>query len=133
MCIRDRCDVACYEQLPSLSLICSPSVHGLSVGPFDRDARGQQLSALLRTDSVRVATQIGVESLQATRISTVQGLEDNRYAIDLEGFEGFKNTFERAYAAPQQFEVEVGQTVYSVPLSPRTRDGLYLFLKQCPD
>lgn len=128
-----KCDTACYRSMPSLSLICTARVRGLSIGPLTRDERWQILEELFRTDEVYFMTSAGEEVLEAPRVASSTGEDDSDYAIDIEGFEGFKNTLVRASAAPEQFRVKIGPAIYEIPLSPKTKDGLYRFLKQCPN
>ena len=127
-----KCNTACYGSRPSLSLICSVKVRGLSIGPFTRVERWQILEELFKTDQVYFMTSAGEEVLEAPRVTSSTGEDDSDYAIDIEGFEGFKNTLVRASAAPEQFRVKIGPATYEVPLGEKTKDGLYRFLKQCP-
>ena len=131
-----KCDPACYAEIPSLSLICSQKIRGLSVGPFDRESRGRVLSELFNTDMVIITTAAGKDVLEAPRIISVAGTDEDNYAIDIEGLdEGFKNALVRASTAtaPEQFSVKVGTEDYVIPLSAKVKDGFYRFLKQCPD
>ena len=127
-----KCNTACYGSRPSLSLICSAKVKGLSIGPFTRAERWQILEELFKTDQVYFMTSAGEEVLEAPRVTSSTGEDDSDYAIDIEGFEGLKNTLVRASAAPEQFKVKIGPATYEVPLGEKTKDGLYRFLKQCP-
>ena len=127
-----KCDTACYRGMPSLSLICSARVRGLSIGPFTRAERWQILEELFKTDQVSFLTAAGEEILEAPRVASSAGEDDSDYAIDIEGFEGFKNTLVRASAAPEHFQVKIGPAIYEMPLDPKIKDGLYRFLKQCP-
>lgn len=128
-----KCPLLCYQQMPSLSLVCAAAVRGISIGPFDRRARGRLLEELLASDSVHFATAAGEESLTASRIASSAGTEDEHYAIDIEGLPGFKNTLVRASTATEQFTLKIGPQLYIVPLSPKVRDGFYRLLRQCPD
>lgn len=128
-----KCDQSCYAEIPSVSLICTQKIRGLSIGPFDREERGRVLGELFRTDTIFITTPLGDEPLAAPRIASVAGEVDNDYAIDIEGLEGFKNTLIRASTVPEQFSITVGSEHYLIPLSPKVKDGLYRFLKQCPD
>lgn len=131
-----KCNSSCYTEIPSLSLICSLKVRGLSIGPFDREERNRILGELLLTDTVFMTTPAGEEALAAPRIVSAAGYEEDNYAIDIEGLDnGFKNTLIRASIAdtPAQFSVRVGLQSYMVPVTAKVQDGLYRFLKQCPD
>lgn len=129
-----KCVESCYSEIPSLSLVCSARIRGLSVGPFDREKRALVLGELFKTDAVFVTTAAGEEPLEAPRVTSVAGHADDDYAIDVEGFErGYKNILVRASTAPDQFAVRVGPLTYRIPLSEKVKDGMYRFLRQCPD
>jgi hypothetical protein len=128
-----KCDQSCYAEIPSVSLICTQKIRGLSIGPFDREERARILGELFKTDTIFITTTVGDEPLEAPRVASIAGDEDNDYAIDIEGLEGFKNTLIRASTSPEQFSVTVGSERYTIPLSYKVKDGLYRFLKQCPD
>lgn len=128
-----KCDQSCYAEIPSVSLICTQKIRGLSIGPFNREERARLFGELLKTDTIFITTTLGDEPLAAPRIASVAGDVDNDYAIDIEGLEGFKNTLVRASTGPEQFSITVGSEHYVIPLNPKVKDGLYRFLKQCPD
>lgn len=129
-----NCIESCYTEIPSLSLVCSTRIRGLSIGPFDREERARVLGELLRTDRVFFTTSAGEEPLTAPRVTSVAGHAEDDYAIDIEGFEpGYKNILVRASTAPDQFGVKVGPLTYRIPLSEKVKDGMYRFLRQCPD
>ena len=128
-----NCNAACYSQLPSLSFVCSQKIRGLSIGPFDREERGGILAELFKTDTLFITTLNGDESLDAYRISSEAGMPGGNFAIDIEGLDGLKNTLTRASTNSDQFSVRVGMKNYTIPITPRIRDAMYRFLKQCPD
>lgn len=129
-----KCLESCYSEIPSLSLVCSTRIRGLSIGPFDHEERAQVLGELFRHDTVFFTTSAGEEPLVAPRVTSVAGLADDDYAIDIEGFEsGYKNILVRASTAPDQFGVKVGPLIYRIPLSEKVKDGMYRVLRQCPD
>ena len=129
-----NCNASCYAEIPSLSLICSQRIRGISIGPFDRAERGRILDELFRTDAIKISTDLGEESLDAPSISSESGDQDEDYAIDIKGLEGFKNSLIRASSSDkEEFTVQVGTEDFIVPLTPKIRDGLHRFIRQCPD
>jgi hypothetical protein len=129
-----NCDTSCYAEIPSLSLICTQKVRGLSIGPFTREERGRILGELFKTDTIFITTGADDEPLSAPRIVSAAGDQDDDYAIDIEGLEeGFKNTLIRASTTLGQLTVKVGTEQYTIPLNDRIKDGLSRFLRQCPD
>jgi hypothetical protein len=128
------CMDKCYAEITSLSLICTPTLKGMSVGPFTREERGQLLGELFKTDTVLITTALGDEPLAVRHITSASGESGDDYAIDLEGIEGFKNTLIRASSLDsEQFSIIVGNESFVIPLSPKIRDGFQRLLKQCPD
>jgi hypothetical protein len=129
-----NCQARCYSEIPSLSLICSQRVQGLSIGPFDRAGRGRILEELFRTDTITIFTDLGEESLDAPSISSESGDQEENYAIDIKGLDGFKNALIRASSSDKEtFNIKVGTDDFMVPLNPKIRDGLHRFIRQCPD
>jgi hypothetical protein len=130
-----NCPTQCYQQATNLTLICSREVHGLSVGPFDRQERGRILADLMKTDSVLVATLRGEETLHARRISSQIGEDPSseNFGLDIEGFEGMRDVLWRATDPEiEQFQMRVGPYVLSTILQVGNRNKFYDFLKQCP-
>ena len=128
------CNPSCYAEIPSLSLVCSQRIRGISIGPFDRTGRGRILEELFKTDAITISTDLGEESLDAPSISSESGDQDENYAIDIKGLEGFKNSLIRVSSSDkEEFTVKVGTDDFIVPLNPKIRDGLHRFIKQCPD
>lgn len=130
-----NCPSECYQQATNLTLICSREVHGISVGPFDRQERGRILSDLMKTDRVLVATLRGEEAMQARRISSQLGDDPGgeNFGLDIEGFEGLREILRRATDPEiEQFQIRVGPYVLSTILHAGNRDKFYDFLKQCP-
>ena len=129
-----NCRASCYAEIPSLSLICSQRIRGLSIGPFDRAERGRILEELFKTDAITIFTDLGEELLDAPSISSESGDQEEDYAIDIKGLEGFKNSLIRASSSDkEEFTVQVGKDDFIVPLNPKIRDGLHRFIRQCPD
>lgn len=129
-----NCKKQCYTEITSLSLICTASLQGMSLGPYSREERGQVLGELYKTDRIQIFTGLGDEPLEIRSITSVSGENGEDYAIDLEGIEGFKNTLIRASALEnEQFSIIVGNEIFLIPLSPRIRDGFQRLLRQCPD
>lgn len=130
-----NCPTQCYQQATNLTLICSHDVHGLSVGPFDRQERGRILADLMKTDKILVATLRGEETLHGRRISSQMGDDPSgeNFGLDIEGFEGMKEVLWRATNQEiEQFQIRVGPYVLSTILQVGHRDKFYDFLKQCP-
>lgn len=129
-----QCDTSCYAEIPSLSLICTQKIRGLSIGPFNREERGRILGELFKTDTIFITTGADDEPLAATRIVSAAGEGDDDYAIDIEGLEeGFKNTLIRASTTLGQLTVRVGTEQYTISLNDKIKDSLSRFLRQCPD
>ena len=129
-----NCNTSCYAEIPSLSLICSQRIRGISIGPFDRAERGLILNELFKSDAITISTDLGEESLDAPSISSESGNQDEDYAIDIKGLEGFKNSLIRASSSDkEEFTIRVGTEDFIVPLNPKIRDSLQRFIKQCPD
>ncbi len=129
-----NCPAACYRDLKNLSLICSASTRGISLGPFSRADRNLMMNALLINEQVIFANAFGEESIEIPKISSQSGDNEDQYAIDLEGLEGLKNSLERATAHElNQFSVRIGTEILTVTLEPKARSAFYHFLKQCPD
>lgn len=129
-----QCDTSCYAEIPSLSFICTQTIRGLSIGPFNRDERAIILGELFKTDMIFITTAADEEPLSAPRIVSVAGDEGDDYAIDIEGLdEGYKNTLIRASTTTGQFSVRVGTEQYAIPLSDKVKDSLNRFLRQCPN
>jgi hypothetical protein len=130
-----NCPTQCYQEATNLTLICSHEVHGLSVGPFDRQERGRILSDLMKHDQVLVTTIQGDEALRARRITSQIGDDSviENFGLDIEGFEGMREVLFRATAPEmEQLQIQVGPYMLTTILSVGTRDKFYDFLKQCP-
>ena len=129
-----NCPTACYQDLKNLSLICSASTQGISIGPYNRSDRNLMMNALLTNEQVIFANTFGEETIEIPKISSQSGDHEDQYAIDLEGLEGLKNSLERATANElNQFSVRIGNEILTVTLEPKARSAFYHFLRQCPD
>ncbi len=128
------CDPSCYAAIPSLSLVCSQKIRGLSIGPYSREGRARVLGELFKTDTIVISTDLGEEPLDAPSISSEGSGQEDDYAIDINGLEGFKNSLLRASSSQRdQFNIQVGSEDFVIPLNPKISDDLHRFIRQCPD
>ena len=130
-----NCQGECYLKARNLSLVCSASVKGLSLGPFDRTERGKVLRDLYKTDSVIIATGEGETFLQGSRISSqsagLEGMEN--FSVEIEGFRGFRSVLEQSVTAGlESFQIRVGTYVLSTQLRVDARSHFSDFIRQCP-
>ena len=128
-----NCDQTCYEEMPSLTLICSRDTKAVSIGPFDRAERIKLLDELFKTDAIEISTPLGYEPLEARRVVSVLGDNSPDSSIDIEDLDGLKNALTRASGANENFFVKIGTEAYKIPLTVKIQESLYRFLKQCPD
>ena len=129
-----NCPLICYQQVPSLTLVCSGEIRAISLGPFTRRFRERILSEVFKTDSISFMTTEGEESVPVKTIRSEAGDEADQYAIDFEGIDSFKSMLTRA--TPTEFSalnLKIGPQPYTIPLDVRIRSSMHDFLRQCPN
>lgn len=128
-----NCPLICYQQLPSLTLVCAGEIRAISLGPLNRGFRGKILSELFKTDAIVWMTSEGEDATPVRTVRSEAGEEPDQYALDLEGIDGFKNALIRS--TPPEFSelnLKIGPQPYTIPLDARVRSAVHDFLRQCP-
>ncbi len=129
-----NCPSMCYQQLPSLTLVCAGEIRAISLGPLNRAFRGKILSELFKTDAMVWMTSEGEDITLVRTIRSEAGEQPDQYAVDLEGIDGFKNALIRSTPADfSELNLKIGPQPYTIPLDARVRGAVHDFVRQCPN